>query len=213
MNNFQQQPPTPAPPTPAPAGYSDRQFLHAEQAAVNVPIKQVIVTTVFVAIAILTISFMFDARDPFTVALYSLGITPLVMWLFLQRRWLHLTAERILNIDIPGGEAQKPTEARTVKIQIEQVKDGHYQSSIIDLPCTDDQLEALAVGLKSGRKFSEKEWAGPGRPFSIDGFRELKAVMLKRNLIVQKNEKDARQGFIPTDAGQALIEQYEPNSA
>ena len=211
MNNFQQQQQQ-QPPTPA--GYSDRQFLHAEQAAVNVPIKQVIVTSVFVAIAILTISLMFDARHPFTVALYSLGITPLVMWLFLQRRWLHLTAERILSIDIPDGEVQKPTEARTVKVQITQVKDnGHYQADMLTLPCTEKQLEALAVGLKNGRKFSEKEWAGPGRPFSIDGFRELKTVMLKRGLLVQKNEKDARQGYILTEAGQALIEQYEPDSA
>jgi hypothetical protein len=199
-------------PTPPQSQYSDRQFLHAEQAAVNVPIKQVIITSILIAIAILTISLMFGARHPLENALYSLGITPLILWLFFQRRWLHLTAERILNIDIPNKEPQKTTEARTVKIQISQVKDnGHYQADMMELPCTESQLESLAVGLKKGRKFSEKEWAGPGRPFSIDGFRELKTVMLKRGLIAQKNPKDARQGFILTEAGQALIEQYEPS--
>ena len=206
MNTPQQQP------TPPPAQYSDRQFLHAEQAAVNVPIKQVIVTSILVAIAILTLSLMFGARHPFKNSLYSLGIAPLILWIFLQRRWLHLTAEKIFNIDIPDNEPKKSTEARTVKIQISQVKDnGHYQADMMELPCKESQLEALAIGLKNGRKFSEKEWAGPGRPFSIDGFRELKTVMLTRGLIAQKNPKDARQGFILTEAGQALIEQYEPS--
>lgn len=209
-------------PTPAPvSSYSDKQFLHTHQAGVAVPFTQSVVTAVMIGVFVFAMiavpGMAFRWRHWLgwagTLSLFSTLGSMVGMWIFLQRRWLHLTAEKVLHIDIPDGGVEN-REPRTVKVQINQVKDnGHYQADMMTLPCSEKQLEELAEGLKNGRKFTEREWAGTGRIFSIDGYKELKSVMLRRGLIIQKNEKDARQGFILTDAGKALIEQYEAENA
>lgn len=213
--------PNPQAPTQAqPPSYSDKQFLHTHQAGVAVPFTQSAVTAVmmgvfvFAMIAVPAVAFRWRHWLGWagTLSLFSTLGSMIGMWLYLQRRWLHLTAERILNIEIP--DAPERSEQRTVKVQISQVKDnGHYKADMMTLPCSEKQLEELAAGLKNGMKFTERVWAGTGRIFSIDGFKELKSVMLRRGLIIQKNEKDARQGFVLTEAGQALIEQYEPETS
>lgn len=192
-----------------PPGYADRQFLHAETAAVNVPIKQVIVTSVFAALAILTLSLMFHARHPFENALYSLGIMPLVMWMYLQRRWLILTAEKVFQTDINRDDVIGEPVTRNIRVQISEIKtDGHYQAQTIELPATDEQMSALADGLAHGKPLTEREWAGKGKPFSSRGFRELHVVMVKRGLLQPKSDKDLRRGYDLTEAGRALFADY-----
>jgi hypothetical protein len=62
--------------------------------------------------------------------------------------------------------------------------------------------------LNDGRTFSEKEWCGAGRPFSVNGFRELRSEMIRRGLLARKSEKDHRQGYELTEDGKAVLGQF-----
>lgn len=204
--------PQPPPPVQRPS-YAERQFLHTQTAAITVPLQQTLVITIMIAFAILVLSWLFDWMDGWKFAVAALAIVPIVTWLFLQRRWLLLTAETIFEQDFSGDGVIGPVptrERKTVRVQVDHVREnGHVgESQIIELPADDEQLQALANGFQFRRPFSEREWTGAGKPFSTNEFRELRSVMIKRGLLTLKNEKDARQGYVLTDAGQALMDQY-----
>jgi len=192
--------------------YSDRQFLHTQTAGVVVPLQQAFITSGLLALAVLILSLVFGWREGWKAALAVFGVMPLVAWLYLQRRWLVLTTEKILQHDFDGGGIGKsPTgpnmEARVVKVQVNHIKEGgHLQVDLISLPCTDTQLRALADGLLKGVPFTEGAWKGQGKPFSEAEFRVLRTVMLQRGLLKMRSDKDQRQGFELTEEGRAVME-------
>ena len=126
---------------------------------------------------------------------------------------MSLTEREPLQVQARGvDDDEDPVTPMVVRVQLDRVEDGRYkQTAIFDLPATPEQLTALAVGLLRGRiPFSEREWTGAGRPFSVNEFRGLRSEMIKRQLMTLKNEKDARQGYVPTAEGQAVLEQFLP---
>ena len=197
-------------PQPAPT-YADRQFLHTQTAGVVLPLLQAMITSGLLAFSVLILWFVFGWSGGWKAALAVFGVMPFVSWLYLQRRWLVLTAERAIQRDINGdgvlGEPNSKLESRVVKVQVNHVKEGgHLQVDLINLPCTDSQLRALAEGLLAGVPFTEGAWTGIGKPFSQSEFRALRIVMLQRGLLTMRSEKDQRQGFELTEEGRAVME-------
>lgn len=193
--------------------YSDRAFMHTEQAGVKVPLLQTAVMTGLVSFCILILTWLFDVLDGYKYALAALGIVPLAMWIFLQRRWLLLTAETVLNRDLSGDGVVgpvPPSAPRVIRVQLDDIQNnGHiHTSAIFELPADDAQLSALANGLGRGLTLSEKTWTGKGNPFSIAEFRKLCGVMLAQGIIQYRNEKAAQQGYEPTPKGVKFFEQY-----
>lgn len=201
--------------------HAERQYLHTLVAGALLPLAQSTIAAVVVAVGAWTIAyFVFDMLDSYKAGILFFAVTWIYMIWKLQRHWLSLTTiEQIIQYDInndgvigePQPVEQKP---RRVVIQLDTVKeDGHYQvgdlSARITLPCADDQLHTLAMGLiDGGMSFSEKQWCGKGKPFSTDEFRELRAEMKKHGLTEYVNEKDHRQGIRLTDAGKAVMQEY-----
>ncbi len=207
--------------TPATSQHAERQYLHTLVAGALLPLAQSTITALVVAIGTYAIAaIVFDAVDPHKPAILFFAITWVFMLLKLQRHWLSLTAvEKIMQMDLNRdgviGEATEQAEAqpRRVVIMMDRVKEnGHYevgdQSALVKLPCDDEQLHTLAMGLINGLPFSEKQWTGKDKPFSTNEFRELRAEMQKHDLIEYVNDKDPRQGIRLTDAGRAVIEEY-----
>lgn len=191
--------------------YSDRQFLHTQTAGVVLPLLQAMITSGLLAFAVLMLSWLFAWSDGWKAALAIFGVMPFFSWLFLQRRWLVLTAEKVMQRDFNGDGViendARSREPRIVKVQISRVKEGgSLQMDLMELPCTSSQLRDLAEGLTNGEIFSEGKWTGMGKPFSSAEFRALRTVMLKRGLIQMRSNKDARQGFELTDDGWAVME-------
>jgi hypothetical protein len=137
-------------------------------------------------------------------------VMPFFSWLFLQRRWLVLTAERVMQRDLNGdGVIEKPSRAepRIVKVQVNHVREGgSLQVDLINLPCTGSQLQSLAEGLLDGVPFTEGAWSGGGKPFSVSELRNLRTVMSVRGLLKLRSEKDQRQGYELTEDGRAVMQ-------
>lgn len=203
-------------PLPAtPAANESKQYLHSIVAAVTVPTLQAAITFIFIFLGVGVLCWLvFDIVDPwkpavFLAVLASLGVFFARLW-----QWAILTTEKKTGIDINGDGVIGPKpEKEYVKIQITDVKDnGHVEIKQFQLSASDDQLQKLAIGLlRFNRKFSEKEWAGPGKPFSINEFRDLRSEMIKRGLLAQANSKDPRQGYALTHAGKAVLRHYLPS--
>jgi hypothetical protein len=209
MNKFTQQTSTPTP-LPTPANYADRQFLHTFLAGALLPLVQATITAVMAFIGTMTLLYIFNAIDLLKPALITASVVWVLTWLYLQRRWLNLTAfERMTGIDINGdGQIGKPAKnSEPLVIRLDQVgSNGHYRSQTMALDVTTEQLRILAQGLLNGDSFGERKWTGSGKPFSSRQFRNLRSVWLKRGLLEVVSDKDGRQGFDFTDEGWATLE-------
>jgi len=209
MNNFKAVEPVAPPPAPS-NGYGERQFLHTLLAGVGLPLAQAFTTGGIVFLVGLVLAFNFNALDPWRWPLTLGALTTAGMWVVLQRRWLNLTRlERFLGMELDGIPNEPPVKREPTVIRIDHVREGgRYQSDRVTLPADESQLRALAEGFAAGRPFSEREWAGAGKPFASQEFRELRAAMLRAGLIQYKNPSEPRQGFNLTEDGVAWRNKY-----
>lgn len=195
-------------PTPQRDG---REYLHTTTAGVKVPLFQAATLggTVFLFVLVLGIVFWWmDPLKPAVIAGGSVGLGWLVWALW---RWSNLTRPDQPQVQVRSVDHDDdPVTPKIVRVQIDEVKKGGVrQWKMFDLPATDEQMAELAEGLLNGnRPFSEREWTGAGRPFSVNEFRALRAELIKRGLMALKSEKDPRQGYEPTDDGKAVFEQF-----
>jgi hypothetical protein len=203
-----QSEPTPQMATPS---YAERQFLHTFMAGAILPLVQAFITGVIVFIVALTFALRAGVMDPFSWPI-TLGVVVFGgMWLGLQRRWLTLTnLERILNVDInQDGEIGEPKSKEPVVIRIDRITNGHYQSSTVRLPASEEQLMELAHGFETHRPFTEREWTGDGKAFSSDEFRALRREMLRRELIMRKSARGTKPGYVLTADGVEVMKNYK----
>jgi len=212
MNNFKQE--TPMIQQSSPASYNDRQFLHTFLAGLLLPLAQATAVAVMAFVGTITLRYALNSVDLFKPSLVVAVFTWIGTFLFLMRRWLTLTSfERLTGLDINrdgqiGAPVKKPAEKLVIRLD-EVGGNGHYRSRDIRLDVTASQLRELGRGLLAGRPFTEREWTGPGNPFSSgpEGtFRPLRAEWLKHGLLEAVSDKDNRAGFDLTAAGWAMIE-------
>jgi len=194
----------------------DKRFLHTVQAGVWLPFWQSTITGALAGILLWILAIQFRWRDALIHGLVFWVIVQGITWLYLQRHWILIAFERVAKIDVNGdgrvGAAPKQ-EIPEVRVRIEHIKqDGHYQQDIMTLPATLEQMRALAEGITSGLPFTERNFTGSGRPFSIDQFRALRSEMIRRGLLTLEGSKDARQGFKMTDEGKAVLDGFLDSS-
>ncbi len=212
MNKFQQTDQVVQPvPTPA---YSDKQFLHKVESAVILPLWQAVITSILGMLGAGVVLYLFDAIDYVKPILVTGAVVLVLTWLYLQRRWLNLTMlETHLRMDINGDGAigaKRDDAPRSIRVQVDTLEaNGHiHQSQMFSLPCDENELEQIAVAYRNGVPFSEKEWTGKGKPFSVSRFREIRTEMLKRGMMAPASAKSERQGFVFTKAGLAILNHY-----
>lgn len=205
MNKFTQTTSQPQAQPPAPL-YSDRQFLHTYMAGALLPLVQAVITGVLMMLAASVVLYMLNVLDWAKYAVILGVVTLVVVWLYMQRRWINLTTlEQAFRIDFNGdGQIGKPEKKETV-IRLEEVKDNsHFQSHTYRLPISDEQLIMLADGLiNRGRPLSRREWTPKENGFSDDEYRELQSAMVKFQLIEAHGA-----GIRLTRPGSALMRYY-----
>lgn len=195
----------------------DHRYLHTPTAGVFVPFLQSVVTALFVFIALwIVLGLGFSVVGSWRYSLIAAGISLLVMWLARQTLWVGLIklAERATHIDLNNDGVIEGEEVAIphVSVTLTDNSNGNLAIKNFSLPASEDQLTDLGIGLlEEGKSFSEKEWAGSDKPFSLNQFRDLRAEMITRGLLSQASMKDPRQGYILTGAGRALLRHYVPS--
>lgn len=190
----------------------DKRFLHTVQAGAWLPLLQSTITGALAGILMLILAIQFRWRDAWIHGLIFWVVIQGITWLYLQRHWILMTFERVAKIDLnrDGRKGAAPVqEIPEVRVRIEHIKqDGHYQQDVVNLPASLEQMRALAEGITSGLSFTERNFTGSGRPFSIDQFRALRSEMIRRKLLTLEGSKDARQGFKLTEEGKAVLDGF-----
>lgn len=201
---------TPPVTLPAPATVLPGRDLHNVQAGVVVPLAQAGISGLGLGLVAGLLAYTLDARHPLVFGL-AFGILSIVaIWLLLLRRWLVLTAERITHRDINSdGVIGPPKPRQEIKLDLLHQTPGtnSVRYTYATVKVSRQQLILLARGLAGGRPFSEAEWSGTGKPFSRPEFRELRAEMVRRDLVSLASEAGfSRQGYILTDLGKRTID-------
>jgi hypothetical protein len=204
MNKYTQTTQTPqAPPTPP--AYSDRQFLHTYLAGALLPLVQATITAVMVMIGAVALLYYFNAIDLIKPVFVVGVLTWVGTWLYLQRRWLNLTAlERVLNWDINGdGRIGREPKPETV-IRVDKITENRsFQQRRYTFSITDEQLLEFARGMVEGKPISRRRWAGPDKTFSDGEYRTFQTELIKWQLI-----ESGGNGFILTEEGEDFFEGY-----
>jgi hypothetical protein len=156
-----------------------------------------------------------DGWVMFGVTLWILGAVTSV-WVVVTGFW-HERAEyldslsdvlhEVKDVDLDKMAALGISKIEPSRKVIVDLHEG-TRSRHFDLPVSPVKLQPLARGLLSGRPFSERNWS---ELLSSSEFRALRATLKSKGLIVPVSEKDARQGYILTDTGQALMRDLLPS--
>jgi hypothetical protein len=184
----------------------NKRYLHTVTAGAWLPMLQSGLSGLIAFILVLVIGLAARWRSPLTAA-GVIGVTVWALaWLSLWRHWLTLT-----RFDQEGQPEPTPSllsQKHELRVIVSEIKDnGHLAAGqYYDFPCTIDQLQDLARGLiDQDRAFSEREWTGAGRPFSIGGFRDLRREFISRGLVCLASGLDQRQGYILTLEGRRVL--------
>lgn len=197
----------------------EKPYLHTIQAGVVLPLLQAVITGGLGGIVLLVLSVKFRWRDAWLHALLFWLIVTALTWLYLQRHWLLMAFERITGADLNrdgriGGDLH---EAATpvVRVKLDEIKENrHFQQHTYNIPATLDQMAELAKGvLEQEIAFSERSWAGSGKPFSSAEFRNLRSELIRRDLVVLANPKDSRLGYAFTAKGRAVLRGFLDESS
>jgi hypothetical protein len=206
MNRFQQATPQPQAQPREPA-YSDRQFLHTYLAGALLPFLQASITAIMVGVLTVIVLYKLRAIDIIEPTLIIMALSWAGTWLFLQRRWLTLTAlERALQIDLnKDGHIGQALQKKETTVWIRDVTDqGHLSSNRVALPIDEDDLIFFADGvINRGRPISRREWTPKANGFSDDEYSEFQSALLKYPII-----QPWGSGFDMTRPGRALMKHY-----
>lgn len=211
MNKYQTETPVAAVP---PVVDHEKYRLHTYQAAVGVPFSQALISAGIVGGGIMALAWLFEASEPWKWGLVTACLTLAVIWFFNQRHWLNLTKlEEWTGIELDGnpGIGEPPP---VVRIDLTRKVGSTRQTQFLEIPCSPEQLKALAVGIVNRRQpFAGRVWSGKGKTFSDGEFRELRSYLIKKDLITQASNKDERGGYVFTRDGIQMLRDYLPSPA
>lgn len=192
---------------------NNKAFLHTLGAAAWVPLAQALITGAMVTVALIFFTVSLNARSWLSWSLGGGLVTALGVWTYSMRHWFSLTKLELftgLDLDNSGGigdaRPAPSAEPQSVKVTLNRIsQDGHFSGEMFDMPGSMEQLKKLADGLLNGLPFTEREWAGAGKPYSSATFRDLRKELMRRELIELASEKDSRQGYVLTDDGSQFM--------
>jgi len=189
-----------------------RTHYQKKETAVLIPLFQAFVTGIFLGIMAGVLSVCVEYEHPWRAMFLTWAGVQSFAWLALLVRWAGLvkSLETALNYDIDRdgviGEEDEEEEIQPVKIEVIQNEGRHVQFA--DLPITEAQLVALAVGVIQGASFSEGQWTGKGAPFSRSEFRTVRDLFIRRGWLEWVNPSARSQGLELTAPGHAVMRHF-----
>ena len=177
------------------------------QSDVIVPACQATITGGVTGILAGAVAAMTGARQAAAIGAAVGGLVLAGVWLLLlsDRRQLLWTTERVLHTDLDHdgaiGEPEPPPLTR-----LELVDRDRRQVRYVDLPLSDQQLEALARAvLRPGATFSRRSL--PDGLLSPEVYSDLVARLLAAGLLVQRG-RGLEAGVELTAAGRSWLRRY-----
>lgn len=105
-------------------------------------------------------------------------------------------------------------ESYVVNVDLRVIDDGgYYAVKKAELPIDKGTLSVLAKSLLAGRPFTEREWAGRGRPLSCRQVRQLRKMFRWLGILELVNPFEPRQGYRLTRAGKAFMKYFSESPA
>lgn len=182
----------------------DREYLHTLEGGAWLPLAQSLISGILAGAVVLAVGIAWHWPRPWVAAFVVGTVAMLWFWIRSASHWTRLTrsGDNPDPVLIP-----QPQPAEVVRVELAEVSsNGHLRGmELIDLPASHSQLSELASGiLNDDQSLAERVWVGPRRPFTPKEFRELRAEMVRRGLLITL-EGDPRQGFILTVAGRHVL--------
>ena len=99
-------------------------------------------------------------------------------------------------------------------VTVRDVRDGMFlRLNHYELPASEEQLRAFAIGIEQGVSLAEANWIGPAHPFSRDEYRAFRGELTRRRWVELANHKSANHGFQMTRAGQAVMREIAKSTS
>lgn len=183
---------------------------------VVIPLLQSVITGVLAGLVVMVILLWAKAPWWFPASILAMVGVMFISWQAYRNRW-QMVIESFLGVDLNGdgyiGAPQAaPLALDPSPIRVELVQDAGQHTSLIDLPASPEQLQALVTGILRGKSFTLNAWLGT---FTRPEFETLRDVLIMRGLARWKNENVHHQGADLTPAGKAvfkrLAEEYHPS--
>lgn len=180
-----------------------------KESDVVVPLQQAAITAAVVTlpVAALTAAAGWPVYVPVIVG--TISFTASWFWLLKDSRGLLRVTERIVNRDIDGDGriGDEPEIAKPSRVQVEVTErdpHGYHRMRFLDLPIDETNLQAFAKGILAGKSFSERTWAGDGKPFSQNDFAALRDKLIDTGYARWKGG-ERRMGTELTAKGRAMF--------
>lgn len=188
-----------------------KEYMHRKESAFDILIRQTIASGLIAFVTVAGLGLVWDWLYWLEFAATLGLITIPVYWYLAVSTWRK--DSRPEKPVVVSGADNKPI--KMVHVRHDHVNEnGHYSTSNYELPEGNwpNSLSVLAKGVLAGRPFTETEWAGPNKPFSIPDFRELRKLGLNpkdpsHKLFVYKNSNAKQQGIVLTKKGRELFEE------
>ncbi len=183
-------------------------------AAALIPLAQSLLTGVVVSLAAFAAALTLGKERPLLWLLWGFLLPVAGVWLFSIKRWFKLTdllpyVEKATNIDINrDGQIGKtvPQVPKRMTVTVRDVREGMFlRLNHYELPASEEQVRAFAIGVDEGVSLAEANWIGPSNPFSRDEYRAFRGELTRRRWVELANHKSANHGFQMTRAGQAVM--------
>lgn len=173
---------------------------------VAVPLQQAAITAGVITLpaVVLTVASGWPIHVPLVVGAASFTMS--WFWLLRDSRSLLRITERIVNRDIDGDGriGDEPAESKPVRVEVREQREGGMTMRFLDMPIDEAQLQTFARGLLSGQPFSERAWAGDGKPFSQNDFAALRDKLIETGYARWKGG-ERRMGAELTAKGRAMF--------
>ncbi len=176
-----------------------------KESDVAVPLQQAAITAAVVTlpVAALTAAAGWPVYMPVVVGTISFMAS--WFWLLRDSRGLLRVTERIVNRDIDGdGQIGDEPAPRSVRLEVTEKREGGTTMRFLDVPLDETQIRTFAKGILAGKSFSERTWAGDGKPFSQNDFAALRDKLIETGYARWKGG-EKRMGAELTAKGRAMF--------
>ncbi|HKZ82130.1 MAG TPA: hypothetical protein VJ793_00555 [Anaerolineae bacterium] len=178
------------------------------ESEVIVPLEQAAITAGVITLPVAVVTALAGWPVYVPVIVGAVSFTASWFWLLRDSRGLLRVTERLISRDLNGdgmvGDQPMPSKPSSVRVEVTERRDGGTTMRFLDMPIDEAQLQAFAKGILAGKSFSERTWAGDGKPFSQNDFAALRDKLIETGYARWRGG-ERRMGAELTAKGRAMF--------